>query len=81
MQWLDYQAKSVGALAVPPGRYSDVSVAPDNAKAVLVRTDSATSSSLWLVDLTRVSAVPSRSGREEHVADMVPRQYEDHVRE
>ena len=58
VQWMDQNGKTTGAVNAPPGRYSDIAIAPDNTKAVLVRSDSSRSSSLWLVDLTRASAVP-----------------------
>ena len=62
VQWLDYQGKSTATLNVPAGRYAGVSIAPDETKAVLVRQDSAASSSLWLIDLSRGSAGPLSSG-------------------
>jgi Tol biopolymer transport system component len=58
VQWMDQTGKTTGSVNTRPGRYSDVAIAPDNTKAVLVRPDSSTSSSLWLVDLTRASAIP-----------------------
>ncbi len=58
VQWMDQTGKTTGSVNAPPGRYSAVAIAPDNTKAVLVRPDSSTSSSLWLVDLTRASAIP-----------------------
>jgi Tol biopolymer transport system component len=60
---MDTTGKTMGGVSVPPGRYSGVAVAPDNTRAVLVREDSPSSWSLWLVDLTRASAIPlSRGG-------------------
>jgi Tol biopolymer transport system component len=58
LRWMDQTGKTIGTVNAPPGRYSDIAIAPDNTKAVLVRPDSSRSSSLWLVDLTRASAIP-----------------------
>jgi Tol biopolymer transport system component len=58
VQWIDQTGKLQEILNVPAGRYTTVAISPDNARAVLVRRDSAMSSRLWLADLTRASAVP-----------------------
>ena len=58
VRWIDQTGKTTGSVNAPTGRYSAVAIAPDNTKAVLVRSESSTSSSLWLVDLTRASAIP-----------------------
>jgi Tol biopolymer transport system component len=58
VRWMDQTGKMTGTVNVPPGRYSDIAIAPDNTRAVLVRQESSISSSLWLVDLTRASAIP-----------------------
>jgi Tol biopolymer transport system component len=55
-RWIDLKGAVVGALAVPPARYSDVSLSPDGSKAVLVRSVSMTESSLWLADVARGNA-------------------------
>ena len=62
VQWMDYQGKATGTVSVPAGRYTGVAIAPDSTRAVLVRQDSASSSSLWLIDLTRASAIPLSTG-------------------
>jgi hypothetical protein len=58
VQWIDLAGKVTATLAVPAGRYTSVAVAPDRTRAILVRRDSGTARSMWLVDLTRESAVP-----------------------
>jgi Tol biopolymer transport system component len=58
LQWMDPNAKVAGVVSVPPARYSSVTIAPDGTRAVLVRSDSQISSSLWLADLRRDSFVP-----------------------
>ncbi len=62
VQWMDQTGKTTGSVNVPSGRYSEVAIAPDSTKAVLVRSDSSTSSSLWLVDLMRAGAIPLSMG-------------------
>ena len=62
VQWMDYQAKVTGQIEMPAGRYAQVDIAPDGTRAVIVRRDSATTSTLWLVDLTRGTAAPLSSG-------------------
>ena len=62
VQWMDHQAKVTGPVAIPAGRYAQVAIAPDGTRAVLVRLDSATESTLWLTDLERGTAVPLSSG-------------------
>jgi Tol biopolymer transport system component len=62
VQWMDFTGTTTGSVSAPPARYSYVALAPDQTKAVLVRSDSATSSSLWLVDLARGSAMPLWKG-------------------
>jgi serine/threonine protein kinase len=62
VQWIDQTGKVTGTVSAPPGRYTEIAVAPDSRKAVLVRSDSPMSWSLWLLDLTRASAVPLGAG-------------------
>ena len=62
VQWMDHEGRTTGVVSVRAGRYTSVAIAPDNARAVLVRQDSASSSSLWLIDLTRASAIPLSTG-------------------
>ena len=62
VQWMDYQAKVTGQIALPAGRYAQVAIAPGGTRAVIVRLDSATASTLWLIDLERGTAVPLSSG-------------------
>jgi serine/threonine protein kinase/Tol biopolymer transport system component len=61
-QWMDLTGATTGTVNVPPARYLSVALAPDNGKALLVRSDSATTSSLWLVDLALASAIPLWTG-------------------
>jgi Tol biopolymer transport system component len=60
--WMDLAGRITGALNLPAGHYETVSVSPDGARAVLVRSTSPSESSLWLVDLARGSASPLSSG-------------------
>jgi eukaryotic-like serine/threonine-protein kinase len=62
VQWMDLAGKTRAPLDVPKGRYTGVAIAPDASKAVLVRSASPGSSDLWIVDLTRPSAVPLATG-------------------
>jgi Tol biopolymer transport system component len=61
--WFDASGKPSGTLALPPGRYSGVTISPDGTHAVVEKSISVTESSLWLVDLTLGSSVPLSSGR------------------
>ena len=58
LQWMDAAGRPAQQVPVPPGRYTSVAVAPDAKRAVLVREETGGTSTLWLVDLTRASAVP-----------------------
>jgi len=60
VQWIDPTGKVTGTVNAPPGRYTEVAIAPDGRKAVLARLDSEsrTSWTLWLLNLTRAGAVP-----------------------
>jgi len=61
--WLDAAGKPAGTIDLPAGQYREVRVAPDGRRAVFVRTDSRSESSLWLADLERGGATPlSRGG-------------------
>jgi serine/threonine protein kinase len=61
VQWLDQQGKAAGQVTVPAGRYAHVALAPSGTRAVLTRLDSAATSTLWLADLERGTAVPVSS--------------------
>jgi predicted Ser/Thr protein kinase len=58
LEWLDQTGRVTGSVNVPAARYLGLAVAPDDLHAVLVRKDSASSASLWGVDLDRPNAVP-----------------------
>jgi len=62
-QWYDVSGARLGALSVPAGHYESVTISPDGAHAVLVRSTSPSESSLWLTDLARGGASPLASGR------------------
>jgi Tol biopolymer transport system component len=51
VMWLDQSGRQIGKVAVPPGKYTDVSMARDGRLGVLARQTSATFSDLWRVDL------------------------------
>jgi serine/threonine protein kinase/Tol biopolymer transport system component len=61
--WIDASGKPTGAITLPVGIYSGLTISPDGTHAALVKSTSATESSLWLVDLTHGNAVPLSSGR------------------
>jgi hypothetical protein len=65
VQWMDPAGKVTSTVGVPAGRYTAVALAPDRTRAILVRRSSGLASSMWLVDLTRESAIPLpvRGGR------------------
>ena len=63
MVWLDSASgKEVGGVAVPPGFYGDVRIAPDGRHAAVVRHVSATEADIWIVDLERGGAVRFTNG-------------------
>jgi Tol biopolymer transport system component len=62
LQWMDRTGKTTSVVSVPGARYSSIALAPDQKFAALVRRDSGTTSSIWLVDLTRASVVPLSTG-------------------
>jgi Tol biopolymer transport system component len=54
--WLDRAGRQTGRIPLPPGSYSNPSLAPDGRWATVTRFDASTSSDLWLVDLQRAVA-------------------------
>jgi eukaryotic-like serine/threonine-protein kinase len=56
--WTDRAGSQVGAVALPPGRYLQVALSPDERRATVVRLNSRTESSIWLVDLIQGGATP-----------------------
>ena len=60
--WYDASGAQVGTLNVPAGHYETISIAPDGARGVLVRSTSPSESSLWLIDMARGGATPLSSG-------------------
>ena len=62
-EWYDDQGRPAGTLDIPQGHYEHVTISPDGSHAVFVKSISPSESSLWLVDLTRGSAVPLSSGK------------------
>ena len=55
-----------GAVALPPGHYESLRIAPDGKRAVMVKSTSSAESQLWLVDLARGGAVPLSTGPGRH---------------
>jgi serine/threonine protein kinase len=66
LQWMDAAGRPGGIVGVPAGAYTHVAIAPDGARAVLVRDDSGGASSLWLVDLARAGAIPLAADGHNH---------------
>jgi Tol biopolymer transport system component len=56
--WFDAAGRNLGTLDLPAGHYDAVSISPDGTRAVLVRSITASESSLWLADLARGGATP-----------------------
>jgi Tol biopolymer transport system component len=56
--WIDRAGSESAAATLPPGRYLQVALAPDEQRATLVRLTSRTESSIWLVDLVNKGAAP-----------------------
>ena len=61
-RWYDAAGTPGPVLTLPPAYYDDVSISPDGTRAIIVRSPSAASSSLWLVDLTRGTSMPFSTG-------------------
>ena len=51
--WYDMTGKQIGTLPAPDGFYQQISIAPGGRSAAVVRTESATRSDIWLLDLER----------------------------
>jgi dipeptidyl aminopeptidase/acylaminoacyl peptidase len=62
VSWSDVTGKIGDALTLPPAHYERVAISPDGARAVLVRSVSASESTLWLVDLARGGGAPLING-------------------
>ena len=60
--WTDRTGSEVGAVSLPPGRYLQVALSPDERHATVVRLNSRTESSIWLVDLIKGGAHAARPG-------------------
>ena len=60
--WTDRTGSEVGAVTLPAGRYLQVSLSPDERQATVVRLNSRTESSIWLVDLIKGGATPLVQG-------------------
>lgn len=48
--WLDRSGQPLGELALPPGRYEKVFIAPDERRLLVEKRDSPTTVDLWIVD-------------------------------
>jgi len=53
LAWVDLSGREIAQIPVEPGPYSNPSLSPDDRRAVLVRTESADASGLWIADLER----------------------------
>ena len=60
--WTDRTGSEAGAVTLPAGRYLQVSLSPDERQATVVRLNSRTESSIWLVDLIKGGATPLVQG-------------------
>jgi Tol biopolymer transport system component len=56
--WYDTSGLPLGTVDLPAGHYDSCRISPDGQRAVCVRSVSPSESTLWLVDLSRGSAVP-----------------------
>jgi Tol biopolymer transport system component len=54
--WFDRSGKETGTVAAPPGRYSEINMAPDGRRAAVVRVASPFESDIWIADLERGGA-------------------------
>jgi len=62
--WVDGAGRITGSISLPAGHYDTVTISPDGSRAIFVRSNSPSESSLWMVDLARGGASPlSSSGR------------------
>jgi len=53
LQWLDRDGKPGALIPLPPGKYANVAISPDQQRAVVERYSDANSMDLWMVDLPR----------------------------
>jgi eukaryotic-like serine/threonine-protein kinase len=51
--WVDRSGKETGAVELPPARYAEVALSPDEKRAAVVRRSAPGESTIWLVDLVR----------------------------
>jgi Tol biopolymer transport system component len=51
LEWFDGSGRALGALPVPPGRYSEFVFSPDGRRLSAVRYDSVTESDIWVIDI------------------------------
>jgi Tol biopolymer transport system component len=62
--WMDAMGRIGGPVDLPPGHYDTVTVSPDGSRAIFVRSNSPSESSLWMADLARGGSAPlSSTGR------------------
>jgi serine/threonine protein kinase/Tol biopolymer transport system component len=62
LTWFDASGAMLGTVAAPSGHYDTVSISPDGTRAAAVRSASASSASVWLVELARGTATPLSRG-------------------
>ena len=53
LAWVDFTGREIAPIPLAPGPYSDLSIAPDDRRAALQRTESGDASDLWIADLER----------------------------
>jgi serine/threonine protein kinase len=54
--WFDRSGRETGTLAVPEGRYQEISFAPDGRRAAIVRFASQSETDIWMADTDRGGA-------------------------
>jgi Tol biopolymer transport system component len=54
--WFDRSGRELGGVALPDGRYAEISFAPDGRRAAVVRYTSVNESDIWIADLERGGA-------------------------
>jgi Tol biopolymer transport system component/predicted Ser/Thr protein kinase len=53
MAWVDFTAREIAAIPLPPGPYGLASLSPDDRRLAVQRTESADGSDIWIADLER----------------------------
>jgi len=61
--WFDRSGRETGTLAAPEGRYQEITIAPDNKRATIVRFATQSDADIWIADLERGGATRFSSER------------------